>query len=63
VTLLVAFSCKLSEGELRGSIDSDEEIKPTHRSANLGNVDVEVSDRITLKLAPYTFAILHVGKP
>jgi hypothetical protein len=50
-------------GELRGSIDSDEEIKPSHRSANLGDVDVEVSDRIILEFSPYTLAILHVGKP
>ena len=50
-------------GELRGSIDSDEEIKPSHRSANLGDVDVEVSDRIILEFAPYTLAILDVGKP
>ena len=57
------FLVQLSEGELRGSIDSDEEIKPSHRSANLGNVDVEISDRIILELAPYTLAILHVGKP
>jgi hypothetical protein len=45
------------------SADSDEEIKPSHRSANLGDVDVKVSDRITLELALYTLAILHVGKP
>jgi hypothetical protein len=55
------FLVQLGEGELRGSIDSDEEIKPSHRSANLGDVDVEVSDRIILEFAPYTLAILHVG--
>jgi hypothetical protein len=54
---------QLGEGELRGSVDSDEEIKPSHRSANLGDVDVEVSDRIGLELTLYTLAILDVRKP
>jgi len=54
---------QLGEGELRGSVDSDEEIKPSHRSANLGDVDVEVSDRIDLELTLYTLAILDVRKP
>ena len=57
------FLVQLGEGELRGSVDSDEEIKPSHGSTNLGDVDVKVSDRISLELALYTLAILHVGKP
>jgi len=55
-----SFLVQLHESELRGSIDGDEEIEPSHRSANLGDIDVEVSDRITLELAPCTLAILHV---
>jgi hypothetical protein len=51
---------QLGEGALRGSIDCDEEIKPSHRGANLGDVDVEVSE-IAFELAPYALAILHVG--
>jgi hypothetical protein len=54
---------QLGESELRGSVYSDEEVKPSHYGTNLGDVDVEVSDRISLELALYPLAILHVGKP
>jgi hypothetical protein len=40
------FLVQLGESELRSSINSDEEIEPSHRGANLGDVDVEVSDWI-----------------
>jgi hypothetical protein len=57
------FLMQLGEGELRSSVDSYEEIRPSHRSANLGDVDMEESDRMSLELALYTLAIRHVGKP
>src|SRR5882757_4474496 len=43
---------QLDEGELRGPIDSDEEIEPTLCCTAFGDVDVEVADRIDLELAP-----------
>ena len=51
---------QLSEGELRGPIDGDEEIEPALRGAYFGDVDVEVADRVGLELALYALAVLDV---
>ncbi len=44
---------QVGEGELRGPIDGDEEVEPALRSTHLGDVDVEVTDRMGLEPAPY----------
>ena len=54
---------QLSEGELRGPIDGDEEVEPTLRGAHFGNVDVEVADRVGLELALYALPVLDVWEP
>ena len=51
---------QLGVGELRCSIDGDEQIEPTLLSANLGNVDMEVTDRIDLELALGDLAVLYL---
>ncbi len=53
----------LDEGELRGPVDGDEEVKLTLLGANLRYINVEVADRVRLELlAPGPVAI-DVGKP
>ena len=43
---------QLSEDELRRPINGHEEVELALLSANLGNVEVEVADRITLEGFP-----------
>ena len=40
----------LDEGELRGSVDGDDEVEPALRSSNFGDVDMKLADRIGLEL-------------
>lgn len=54
---------QLGEGELRGPIDGDEEIEPALRGADLGDVNVEVAERVGLELALYALAVLDVRQP
>ena len=41
---------QFDEGELRGSVDGDEEIELALGGSNLGDVDMEIADRIGLEL-------------
>jgi hypothetical protein len=41
----------LDEGELRRSVDGDDEVELALRSSNLGDVDMKVADRIGLESA------------
>jgi hypothetical protein len=41
----------LDEGELRRSVDGDEQVKLALRSSNLGEVDMKLADRIGLEFA------------
>jgi hypothetical protein len=41
----------LDEGELRGSVDGDEQVEFALRSSNLGDVDMKLADRIGLEFA------------
>jgi hypothetical protein len=45
------FGMQLGEGELGGSVDGDEEVEPAFGGLDLGDVDVEITDRIALELA------------
>lgn len=54
---------RLDEGELRRSIDGDEEMQLALFGAHFGNVDVEVADRVGLELAFGALAILDVRQP
>jgi hypothetical protein len=41
----------LDEGELRRSVDGDEQVELALRSSNLGEVDMKLADRIGLEFA------------
>jgi len=51
---------QFDKGELRCSIDGDEEMQLALFGAHFGDVDVEVADRIGFELALDAFAIFHV---
>jgi hypothetical protein len=42
---------QFDEGELRGPIDRDEEMELSLNGSNLGDVGMEISDRVSLELA------------
>jgi hypothetical protein len=42
---------QFDEDELRGPIDRDEEMELSLSGSNLGDVDMEISDRVSLELA------------
>ena len=42
---------QFDEGELRGSVDGDEEVELALRGSNLGDVDMKLADRIGLEFA------------
>ena len=57
---------QLDESELRGSIDGDEEIELALGGSNLGDVDMEIADRIGLELAfrrGFAFDLRKPGDP
>src|SRR6516164_1392915 len=57
---------QLDESELRGSIDGDEEIELALGGSNLGDVDMEIADRIGLELASrrgFAFDLRKPGDP
>jgi hypothetical protein len=41
---------QVDEGELRGPINRDDEIELALRGSNLGDVDMEIADRVSLEL-------------
>ena len=45
------FLMQFDEGELRGSVDGHEKVELALLGAHLGDIDVEVADRISLELA------------
>ena len=54
---------ELNEGEFRRSVDGNEEVELAFRSSHLGEVDMEVADRIGLELALGRLVAFDVGKP
>jgi len=54
---------KLSERKLRRPINGYEEVQLALLGSDLGNIDVEVSDRIGFELALGARAIFHVWQP
>ncbi len=54
---------ELNEGELGRSVDGNEEVEFAFRSAHLGDVDMEVADRIGFELALGRLVAFDVGKP
>ena len=58
----VGLVMKLDEGELRGAIDPDEEVELAFLGTDLGDVDVEVADRVRLELLLGRLVADHVGQ-
>jgi hypothetical protein len=56
-------SAKLDEGELRGAVDSDEHVQLALLGPDLGNVDVEVADRVALEFPLRRFVALDIREP
>ena len=54
---------QLYEGELRGPVDCDQQIELALLGAHLGKIDVEVADRISLKLLPCWLVTINLGQP
>jgi hypothetical protein len=54
------FLVQLDEGELGGPVDRHEQVEPAFLGTDLGNVDVEVADRISLELALVRLVALHL---
>ena len=42
---------QFDEGELRGSVDGDEEVELALRGSNLGDVDMKLAEALNLRLA------------
>ena len=56
----------LDEGELRRSVDGDEQVELALRSSNLGDVDMKIADRIGLEFAfggGFAFDLRQPGDP
>ena len=56
----------LDEGELRRSVDGDDEVEFALRSSNLGDVDMKIADRIGLEFAfgrGFAFDLRQPGDP
>ena len=53
----------LDEGELRRSVDGDDEGELALRSSNLGDVDMEIADRIGLEFAFGAGLAFDLGQP
>jgi hypothetical protein len=57
---------QLDEGELRRSVDGDEQVELALRGSNLGDVDMKIADRIGLEFAfgrGFTFDLGQPGDP
>lgn len=53
----------LDEGELRGAIDGDEHVQLALFSPDLGNINVEVADRIAFELLLGRFVPFNIRQP
>ena len=56
-------SREFDEGKLRGPVDRDEEVEFAFGGSNLGNIDMEVSDRISLELSLRRGFPFNLGQP
>ena len=54
---------QLDEGELGGSVDRHEEVELAFLGANLGDIDVEVADRVGLELALVRCVAIDLRQP
>jgi hypothetical protein len=54
---------QLDEGELRRSVDGDEQVELALRGSNLGDVDMKIADRISLEFAFGRGFAFDLGQP
>src|ERR1700712_5145712 len=54
---------QLSEGKLGSSVDRHEEVELAFASVHLGDVDVEVADRVALELRAQWLVTIDLGQP
>jgi hypothetical protein len=54
---------QLDEGELGRAVDRDKQIEPALLGADLGDVDMEVADRIALELALLGLVAVDLRQP
>ena len=57
------FLVQLDEGELRGAVDGDEQVELALLGPDLGDVDMEVADRVALELAPIGLVAVDLRQP
>ena len=56
------FLMQFDKGEFAGAVDGNEEMELALLSADLGDVDVEVAERVALELASFRFAPSTSGR-
>ena len=54
---------QFDKGELRSAVDCDEEMQLALLGSNLGDVDMEVADRIALELALVGLVAVNLRQP
>jgi hypothetical protein len=59
----ISLSMQLDKHELGGSVDGYEQMKLTFLGANLGDIDVEVADRVGLELDLLGLVSANIGQP
>src|SRR4051812_43988458 len=57
------FLVQLDEGELRSAVDGDEQVELALLGPDLGDVDMEVADRVALELAPIGLVAVDLRQP
>ncbi len=58
--LAVGLLDQLGDGELAGAVNGDKEIKLSFLGSDLGNIDVEITNRVALKLLALGFVAFDV---
>lgn len=59
--LAVRLFNQLRDGELAGSVNGDKEMEFAFFCSDLGNVDVEIANRVSLELLPFGLVPIHIG--
>jgi hypothetical protein len=54
---------QLHKGELGRAVDRDQQVEPALLGSQLGEVDVEVADRVALELGSLRLVAVCVGQP
>ena len=60
--LAIGLLYQLRHGELAGAVNGDKEIEFAFLGPDLGNIDVEIANRVSLELLPFGLAPIHIGQ-